>query len=115
MDTKSEIEKSIKMFQNERDKILDQLWTGDLDMDKISSIIEQWTNQLLYHIINVTKEEEKSAKSRKRKTTNGRYNGPRRDSHTKAHPKMDPEKEDKFANIVNNYHNSEYTNEEYYI
>ena len=27
---------------------------------------------------------------------------------------MDPEKEDKFANIVNNYHNSEYTIEDWH-
>ena len=115
MDTTATSDRMIEMFHKERDKILDQLWTGDLNMDKIRTIIEPWTNQLLYHIIKVTKEEEqKSGKCiKKSNATNGKYNNPKQDNHNKAHSKREPVKEDKFANIVNKYHNSQYTEEDW--
>ena len=78
-------------------------------MSKFRYIIEQLANQLRsYNKCN--KRRVKFGKPKKRKPTYERYNYLKRDWHTKAHSKIDPKK-DKFTSIVNNYHKSEYTDE----
>ena len=56
MDIRANIEKTIKIFHQERENSY-QLCNVELDTTKIRIIIEQWTDQLLNQIIKIKVED----------------------------------------------------------
>ena len=112
MDTKTNFEETIKDFNKERDKILDQLCIGEMDIDKIREIIEQWTNQLLSHIINIisiTKVNATPRKTKNHRNSKRKHHILKQNNQSNKKTNEETKIDDHFAELVNNYHNSEYT------
>ena len=91
---------TLEKFHKERDKILDQFWTDNLDANKIRLIMEQWMDQLFHHIMSEINGGKNSNPKRKRESDIRKTKNDNKEL-----------KEDKFAKVVNTYHNSEYTRE----
>ena len=99
MDPAIQVEDEIKKYMEERNKLLDEECKGDMTLQQIRIIIEKWTDQLVYHLRGIFRCKKNQNKDNIKTRESKRNNKEKR--------------QEKFKDLVNNYQNSDFTEEKW--
>ena len=114
MDPTTQIEDEIKKYMEERSKLFDEVCTEDIAQQQIRTILEIWTDQLIYHLRRVfncgkilNSQKEQNIRSRGSKTN-------KKNKEKKSEKRNNQEKrKEYFTKLVTNYQSSNYTEEKW--
>ena len=118
MDPAKQIEQEIEKYLKERSELLDEVCKDEMGAQQIRMIIEKWTDQLLYHMMELFKcgrilYSQGKQNTHSRETEQDKEKKEKKVKINRSKKKNEEKQKEHFKNLVNKYHSTEYTEDKW--